>query len=84
MILQKLVILPMHQTVGKYLIITGVILLLAGAVIYFSQGRLKWLGNLPGDIRIVKDNYRIYIPLTTIILLSILLTLVFNIIKKLF
>lgn len=73
----------MEQT-GKILIITGIIMVIAGAILYFAGNRLNWLGHLPGDINIVKDNVRIFIPITTMILLSAILSLIFYIIRKFF
>ncbi|MBN2482028.1 MAG: DUF2905 domain-containing protein [Bacteroidales bacterium] len=74
----------MHQSVGKYIMITGILLLFAGAVIYFSGGKFRWLGHLPGDIRIVRDNFKLFVPITTMIVLSLILTLIINVIKRLF
>ena len=50
-----------------------------GAFIYFFGGNLKWLGHLPGDIRIEKENFRFYFPITTLIILNLLLFLLFRI-----
>jgi len=69
---------------GKVLIIIGVILVIAGLIIYFAGDKLNWIGHLPGDIRIEKENFRFYFPITTMILLSALLTLILWIIRKLF
>lgn len=55
----------------------GGILLLAGR--YFP-----WLGNLPGDIRYESDNVKIYVPLATMILVSILATILLNIFLRFF
>lgn len=55
----------------------GGILLLAGR--YFP-----WLGNLPGDIRYETDNVKIYVPLVTMILVSILATILLNIFFRIF
>jgi len=74
----------MPQTAGKYIIFIGIILVAAGIILYFGGDKLKWLGNLPGDIRIRKDNFRLYFPLTTMILISLVITLIINIIRKLF
>ncbi len=73
----------MEQT-GKILILAGIILIIAGAVIYFAGDKLSWLGHLPGDIRIVKENVRFYFPLTTMIIISVVLTLIIYLIRKLF
>jgi H+/Cl- antiporter ClcA len=69
---------------GKILIIAGIIILIAGLVIYFAGDKLNWIGNLPGDIRIEKENARFYFPITTMILLSIVVSIILWLIKKLF
>jgi hypothetical protein len=56
---------------------------LAGIVIYFFHDRLHWFGRLPGDIRVERENFRFYFPITTMILLSILLTIIIRIIRRL-
>lgn len=72
----------MDQNTGRYLIIFALILLLAGVAVYFFHDKLHWLGRLPGDIRVEKENFRFYFPLTTMILASLLLTLIINVVKK--
>ena len=74
----------MHTTIGKYLIIIGLFILVLGVLIYFLGDKLSWIGRLPGDIRIEKENLKIFIPITTMILISILLTLIIALIKKIF
>jgi hypothetical protein len=69
---------------GKILIAAGIILLIAGLVLLFAGDKLSWVGRLPGDIRVEKENFRFYFPVTTMILLSILLTFIFWLIKKIF
>lgn len=70
------------QQAGKVLIIIGIILAIAGLIIYFAGNRLGWLGHLPGDIRIEKENMKIYIPITTMILISVVLSLILYLIRK--
>jgi H+/Cl- antiporter ClcA len=72
------------EQIGKILIVTGIILVIAGLILYFAGNKLSWLGHLPGDIDIVKENVRIYIPVTTMILLSVVLSLILYLIRKLF
>jgi hypothetical protein len=72
------------EQIGKTLIIIGIILVIAGLIIYFAGNKLSWLGHLPGDINIVKENVKIFIPITTMILLSALLSLILYIIRKFF
>jgi H+/Cl- antiporter ClcA len=74
----------MNTTIGKYLIIIGLFIVIIGVLLYFLGDRMNWFGRLPGDIRVEKENIRIFIPLTTMILLSILITLILNFFKKIF
>ena len=72
-----------HQT-GKYIILAGICVLVAGILVYFFHDYFKWLGKLPGDIRIEKENYRFYFPIVTMVVISIALTLIIHIIKRIF
>ncbi len=74
----------MSQETGKYLIIGGVILVVAGVIIYFFYNQFKWFGNLPGDIKIKSENFRLYFPLASMIVISIALTIIVNIVRRLF
>ena len=60
---------------GRMLMIAGGVLLLLG-LLFSLGGRLPWLGRLPGDIVIERENVRFYFPLATSILLSVILTLI--------
>ncbi len=70
----------MTPSFGKILIVIGVVLV--GAGLLLSSGYLPWLGKLPGDMAIKKDNFSFYFPLTTCILLSALMTLLFWMSKR--
>ncbi len=74
----------MDQQTGKYILIAGIFIVLVGIVIYFFHDYLKWIGKLPGDIRIERGNFRFYFPLATMIVVSLLITLLINIFKKIF
>lgn len=63
----------MDQSIGRVLIIAGLVIAAVGAAFLFSD-KVSFLGKLPGDIRIERENFRFYFPLGTSILLSILLT----------
>jgi len=71
------------QQIGKYVIFIGILAIVIGLILYFFGSRLTWLGHLPGDIRIEKENFRFYFPITTMIILSILISLIIWIIRKL-
>lgn len=66
---------------GRLLIFIGIILVIAGTIITYSN-RIPFLGKLPGDITIEKENFKVYVPITTSILLSILLSFIFYIINR--
>lgn len=72
----------MNPQTGKYIIVAGAFIILAGVVIYFFGNKIHWIGRLPGDIRIEKENFRFYFPITTMILFSILLTVIVNLIRR--
>ncbi len=62
--------------------IIGAIIIFLGIIIYFFHDKLNWIGKLPGDIRIEKENFKFYFPITTMILLSLAITIIINLIKK--
>ncbi len=64
--------------IGRGLIVIGILLVLAGILLLVFPRIVSWFGNLPGDIRFEGKNSRVYIPLTSMILLSIILTIVLN------
>ena len=74
----------MDQQTGKYILVVGLIIVFIGIIIYFFHDYFRWIGRLPGDIRIEKNNFRFYFPLATMIVLSLVLTILINIFKKLF
>lgn len=63
----------MNETTGKWMITAGVALVAIGLVVWLAGDKLRWLGRLPGDIRIEQEHFRFYFPLTTMILASLLL-----------
>jgi hypothetical protein len=74
----------MNQTTGKWIIVFGSGLVLIGLAIYFFHDKLHWIGHLPGDIRIEKENFRFYFPIMTMILASLLLSFLIWLARKLF
>jgi len=69
---------------GKLLILLGIVAIVVGLVLWLSGDKLKWLGRLPGDIRIERDNFRFYAPITTMLLISLVLSFLLFIIGKFF
>jgi hypothetical protein len=70
------------ENIARYLVIGGIVLIVAG-VIVFGLARLNLpLGRLPGDIRIEGKNGSFYFPLTTSILVSVVLTVLLNVLGR--
>ncbi len=72
------------QQIGKYLLIAGGVLLVIGAVLLLFGNRLNFLGRLPGDIRVERENFKFYFPFTTLIIVSLIFNLIIWLIKRLF
>jgi hypothetical protein len=70
--------------IGRYLIIIGIFITIVGIALWLGGRYLPWLGNLPGDLRYESDNVKVYFPLATMIILSIIGTILLNIIVRLF
>jgi hypothetical protein len=67
---------------GSFLIIVGLGLAVVGLLVSF--GAFGWFGRLPGDIRIERETMRIYIPFASMLVISVVLNLVFYIVRRLF
>ena len=72
----------MDSNTGKYIILAGAIIIIAGIIIYFFHDKLNWIGRLPGDIRVERENFRFYFPIMTMIVFSVIATLIIWIIKR--
>lgn len=70
------------ENIGRYLIIGGLVLILLGGVIFLAAKIGFPLGRLPGDIRIERGNSTFYFPLASSILISVLLTILLNLISR--
>ena len=69
---------------AKILIIIGLVIVFIGVLLWVSLKIFPWMGNLPGDIRIDRENFKVYIPLATMLLISILATVLLNIVIRIF
>jgi len=69
------------RELGKFVVIIGVIMTLVGLVMW-SGFAPKWLGRLPGDIRIEREHSAFYFPIVTCIILSIMLSLLLSIFRR--
>lgn len=67
---------------AKWFIVLGVILLLVGAALQFAPWLFSWFGRLPGDINIKRESVSVFIPITSMILVSLVLTLLLNFLNR--
>lgn len=72
----------MNSETGKWIILVGAAIVLIGVIIYFFNDKLHWIGRLPGDIRVEKENVRFYFPITTLLLLSVIGSILLRFIKR--
>jgi hypothetical protein len=71
----------MSGILSKLLILIGVLIVVVGVLLLVGE-KIPWIGKLPGDILIKKEKFAFYFPITTCILISILLTLLFTLFRK--
>lgn len=67
---------------ARWLIIAGIILIAAGLIFHFAPWLISWFGKLPGDIRIETGRSKIFIPVVSMILLSIIITILINLFRR--
>ena len=67
---------------GRWLIILGLVLVVVGAIVHFAPWLMNWFGKLPGDIRMGSGKSKVFIPLTSMVIVSIVLTLLLNLFKR--
>ena len=72
----------MNRNVGLFVVIAGGALIVLGVLIY--AGALSWFGRLPGDIRYQGEHTRVYFPLVSSILISVLLTALLYLLRRFF
>lgn len=69
------------RSIALLLLVAGALIFTVGLILFFFE-KIPWLGNLPGDIHIEGKNFSFHFPLMTCILLSVLITILINIIMK--
>ena len=67
---------------SRMLILAGLILVALGAILHFAPWLLSWFGKLPGDIRIESGRTRVFIPITSMIVVSIVLSVLISIFRR--
>ncbi len=69
-----------RSPIALTLIVAGGILIFVGVLVW--SGALAWFGRLPGDVRLERQNVRVYFPVTSMVLLSVLVSLVLAIVRR--
>ena len=69
-----------RSEVGPWLVGIGAMLVVLGLLVW--SGALSWFGRLPGDIRIERETVRVYVPIVSMLLLSVALTLLLNLARR--
>ena len=69
-----------RSSAGLLLVAGGVVLVVVGLLVW--AGALSWFGRLPGDIRVERPNARLYVPITSMLLLSVVVSIVMAIIRR--
>ncbi len=72
----------MDIIMGRWLIIFGLILIITGVVLSFAPWLINWFGRLPGDIHWQSQRCKVFIPVTSMIVISIVLTVLINLFKR--
>ena len=67
---------------AKWLIILGAILLVIGAALQFAPWLVGWFGKLPGDIRVETGSMKVFVPITSMLLVSLVLTLLLSFLNR--
>jgi hypothetical protein len=67
---------------ARALVVVGLVLVVLGLALWLLPGA-TWLGRLPGDLRVERPNLRIYVPITTSILVSVVLSALFWVVSRL-
>ncbi|MFP5289051.1 MAG: DUF2905 domain-containing protein [Thermoanaerobaculia bacterium] len=70
------------RPLGLLIVAFGVVAVVVGLLVW--AGWLSWFGRLPGDLRIERENVRFYFPLASMILVSVVLTLILNLLRRFF
>lgn len=66
------------MALGKFLAVIGVVLVVIGIIVSYAPWLINWFGKLPGDIRIEGERRFVFIPITSMLIVSIILTLIAN------
>lgn len=67
---------------ARWLILAGLALVVVGLVLHYAPWLLSWFGRLPGDIRIEGDKGNVFIPITSMVIVSLVLSVILNLFNR--
>ncbi|MEW5956837.1 MAG: DUF2905 domain-containing protein [Chloroflexota bacterium] len=74
----------MIENLGRVIVGVGILLVIAGLGLWLAGDRLSWFGRLPGDIRLERPGFSCFLPITTMIIVSIVLSVVLSLLSRFF
>jgi len=69
---------------GKVIVGIGVMVVIIGLIVWFAGDRLSWFGHLPGDIHIERPGFSCFFPITSMIIVSIVLSVLLSLLSRFF
>ena len=69
-----------RSSTGLLIVAAGVVLVVVGVLVW--SGAFRWFGRLPGDIRVERPSVRVYVPITSMLLLSVVLSVVAAVLRR--
>ena len=67
---------------ARWFIIAGIILVVIGLILHFAPGLVQWFGKLPGDLNWRSDRTQVFVPITSMIIISVVLTILINLFNR--
>lgn len=71
----------MDRDLGRIIVVAGIAVVVVGVLV--QVGALRWFGNLPGDIRFEGENSRVFVPITSMVVVSVVLSILLNVVQRL-
>lgn len=67
---------------ARWFIIAGVVLVVIGLILHFAPGLVQWFGKLPGDLNWRSERTQVFVPITSMIIISVVLTILINLFNR--
>lgn len=67
---------------ARWFIVAGVVLVVIGLIIHFAPGLVQWFGKLPGDLNWRSERTQVFVPITSMIIISVVLTILINLFNR--